>query len=156
LDLRLRDYTSAVLNSTGTLDTVDFGGKLLPAVPQHRFTAEARVNPLSALDLGVQVEWQSVVYVETGNAAAGTWYFQAQTGGPVQQVPFRAVPARALLHLNAAWQLGSATLFGSVENLLGTKFAGSISSNEPFGRFYELGSPATISVGLRLTEWAPR
>ena len=148
LDLRLRDYHSAVLNSTGGLDSVDFGGKVLPAVPQHRFTAEARVNPLSGLDLGVQIEWQSVVYVETSNADAGIWYFQTGTGGPVQQVPFRAVPARALLHLNAAWQLGSATLFGSVENLFGLKYAGSISSNEPLGRFYELGSPAAISVGL--------
>ena len=154
LDLRLRDYTSAVLNSTGRLDSVDFGGKLLPAVPRHRLTVEARVNPLVALDLGVQIEWQSVVYVETSNADAGIWYFQTVTGGPVQQVPFRAVPARALLHLNAAWQLGSATLFGSVENLFGLKFAGSISSNEPLGRFYELGSPASISVGLRLTGWA--
>ena len=154
LDLRLRDYTSAVLNSTGRPDSVDFGGKLLPAVPRHRLTVEARVNPLSALDCGVQIEWQSVVYVETSNAAAGIWYFQTVTGGPVQQVPFRAVPARALLHLNAAWQLGSATLFGSVENLFGLKYAGSISSNEQFGRFYELGSPATVSVGLRLTGWA--
>ncbi len=154
LDLRLRDYTSAVLNSTGTFDSVDFGGKLLPAVPQQRLTAEVRVNPLSALELGVQVEWQGIVYVETSNARAGTWYFGPP--GAVQQVPFRAVPARALLHLNAAWQLGSATLFGSVENLFGLKYAGSISSNESLGRFYELGSPATVSVGLRLTGWAPR
>ena len=156
LDLRLRDYTSAVLDSTGTPQEVDFGDKRLPAVPRHRLTAEARVSPLSALDLGVQIEWQSVVYVETGNAAAGIWYFRSQPGAPLERVPFRAVPARALLHLNAAWQLGSATLFGSVENLLGLKYAGSISSNEPLGRFYEAGSPATISVGLRLTGWAPR
>ena len=154
LDLRLRDYTAEVLDSSGKPDTVDFGGKLLPAVPQRRLTAEARVNPVSALDLGVQIEWQSVVYVETSNAKAGHWYFQTLPGGPVQQVPFRAVPARALLHLNAAWQLGSATLFGSVENLFGLNYAGSISSNEPLGRFYELGSPATVSVGLRLTGWA--
>lgn len=153
LDLRLRDYTSAVLNATGTLDSVDFGGKVLPAVPRHRLTAEVRVNPLSALDLGVQIEWQSVVYVETGNASAGIWYFQPP-GAPVQQVPFRAVPARALLHLNAAWPLGSVTLFGSVENLFGLKYAGSISSNEPLGRFYELGSPTTVAVGL--TGWARR
>jgi iron complex outermembrane receptor protein len=154
LDLRLKDYTSAVFDSTGTPHDVDFGGKLLPAVPRHRFTAEARVNPVSALDLGVQVEWQGVVYVETSNARAGTWYFGPQ--GAVQQVPFRAVPARALLHLNAAWQLGSATLFGSVENLFGLRYAASISSNEPSGRFYELGSPATVSVGLKLTGWVPR
>ncbi len=156
LDLRLRDYTSLVLNSSGGSDTVDFGGKVLPAVPRHRLTAEVRANPVSALDLGVQIEWQSVVYVETSNADPGIWYFQTVTGGPVQQVPFRAVPARALLHLNAAWQLGSVTLFGSVENLFGLKYAGSILSNEPLGRFYELGSPATLSVGLSFTGWAPR
>ncbi len=152
LDLRLQDYTSAVLDSTGTPQDVDFGGKVLPAVPRHRLTAEVRVTPLSALDLGVQVEWQGVVYVETSNARAGTWYFGPR--GAVQQVPFRAVPARALLHLNAAWQLGSATLFGSVENLFGLNYAGNVVANETFGRFYEAGPPATVSVGLRLTGWA--
>ena len=43
---------------------------------RHRVTGEARVSPLAAVDLGVQIEWQSVVYVETGNADAGTWYFR--------------------------------------------------------------------------------
>ena len=75
LDLRLQDYTSVVLDSTGPQE-VDFAGKLLPAVPRHRLTGEARVSPLPALDLGIQIEWQSVVYVETGNADAGIWYFQ--------------------------------------------------------------------------------
>jgi outer membrane receptor for ferrienterochelin and colicin len=155
LDLRLRDYTSAVLDSTGTLQPVDFGGKLLPAVPRHRLTGEARVSPLSALDLGVQIEWQGVVYVETGNAGTGIWYFRLPPGAPVQQVPFRAVPARTLVHLNAAWRLGPATLFGSVENLFGLRYAGNVLANETFGRFYEAGPPATVSVGLGLTGWAP-
>jgi outer membrane receptor for Fe3+-dicitrate len=154
LDLRLRDYTSAVLDSTGTLQPVEFGGKLLPAVPRHRLTGEARVSPLPALDLGVQIEWQSTVYVETGNAGAGIWYFRPPAGAPVQQVPFRAVPARALVHLNAAWRLGPATLFGSVENLFGLRYAANVLANEIFGRFYEAGPPATVSVGLRLSAWA--
>jgi iron complex outermembrane receptor protein len=154
LDLQLLDYTSAVLDSTGTPQPVDFAGKLLPAVPRHRLTGEARVRLLAALDLGVQVEWQSVVYVESGNATAGIWYFRPQPTAPVQQVPFRALPARALLHLNTAWRLGPATLFGSVENLFGLRYVGTVVSNETTGRFYEAGPPATVSVGIRLTGWA--
>ena len=107
---------------------------------------------MPALDLGLQVEWQSVVYVESGNAKEGIWYFGA--GASVQQVPFRSVPARALLHFNAAWQLGPATLFGSVENLLGLRYAGTVLANESAGRFYESGSPTSVSVGLSLTGWA--
>jgi iron complex outermembrane receptor protein len=150
LDLRLLDYTSAVLDSTGTPQAVDFAGKLLPAVPRHRLTGEARVSPVPVLDLGVQVEWQSVIYVESGNATAGIWYFRPQPIGPVQQVPFRAVPARAVLHLNAAWRLGPATLFGSVENLFGLRYVGTVVANESFGRFYEAGPPGLVSLGLKL------
>ena len=155
LDLRLRDFTSRVLDSTGTPQDKDFSGKLLPAVPRHRATAEARVRPSAAMDLGVQVEWQSVVYVETSNAKAGTWYFQPEPGAPVQGVPFRAVPPRALVHLNAAWRLGPATLFGSVENLFGLRYAGTIEANEFLGRFYEAGTPSAVSLGVKLTGWGP-
>lgn len=153
LDLRLRDYTSAVLDSTGTSHEVDFGGKLLPAVPRHRLTAEVRVRRLPNVDLGVQVEWQGVVYVESGNADAGIVYLPPQPGAPAPQVPFRAVPARALVHLNAAWRLGPATVFGSVENLFGLRYVGNVLANDNMGRFYESGSPASVSVGLQLTRW---
>ena len=149
LDLRMRDYTTFVPDSTGTPHETDFAGKVLPGVPRHRLTGEARVRPVLALDLGLQVEWQSVVYVESGNADAGIWYFG--TGASVQQVPFRAVPARALLHVNAAWQLGPATLFASVENLFGLEYAGTVQANESAGRFYEAGSPRSVSIGLSLT-----
>jgi iron complex outermembrane receptor protein len=152
LDLRLRDYTTHVRNATGTAE-VDFHGKVLPGVPQHRITGDVRVRPLSTLDFGVQVEWQSVVYVETGNADVGVWYF-GPTSAPAQQVPFRAVPARALLHLNAAWRLGAATLFGNVENLFGVRYAGSVLANEAVGRFYEAGSPTALSLGLSVTAWS--
>jgi hypothetical protein len=64
-------------------------------------------------------------------------------------------PARALVHLNAAWRLGPATLFGSVENLFGLKYAGNVVANEAFGDFYEAGSPASVSLGLRLNGWGP-
>jgi iron complex outermembrane receptor protein len=155
LDPRLKDYTSAVLDSTGTLQQADFAGKVLPAVPRHRLTGEARLNLWPALDIGLRVEWQDVMYVETSNADAGVWYFQRAPGAPVQQVPFRAVPARALLHLNAAFRLGGATLFGTVENLFGHRYAGTLQANESTGRFYEAGPPASASVGFRLTGWAP-
>jgi hypothetical protein len=95
------------------------------------------------------------VYVETGNADQGTWTFQAQPGGPVQQVPFRAVPARALVHLNASFHLGPATVFGRVENLFGETYAGNVVANEVFGRFYEPGSPAWVSLGFSLAGWEP-
>jgi iron complex outermembrane receptor protein len=154
LDLRLLDYTSAVLDSTGIPQAVDFAGRLLPGVPRHRLTGDARVRPLPQLELGVQLEWQSVVYVESGNAIAGIWYFPAQPPAPVQQVPFRALPARALLHVNTAWRLGPATLFGSVENLFGLRHVGSVVANETTGRFYEAGPPATVSVGVKLARWS--
>jgi iron complex outermembrane receptor protein len=153
LDLRLQEYTSTVLDSTGDSLAVDFGGKLLPGVPRHRVTAEVHLRPLAALDFGVQVEWQSIVYVETSNAKQGTWYFQPAPGAPVEAVPFRAVPARALVHLDAAWRLGPAVLFGSVENLFGLRYAGTLEPNESSGQFYEAGPPTTVSVGLSLTGW---
>jgi iron complex outermembrane receptor protein len=155
LDLRLRDYTSVVPDSTGVSSEVDYSGKLLPAVPRHRVTGEIRVRPLAAVDFGVQVEWQSIVYVETSNATVGTWYYREEQGAPVQAVPFRAVPSRALVHLNAAWRLGQATLFGIVENLFGLQYAGTIEANEQSGRFYQAGSPAAVSLGLRVSGWAP-
>jgi iron complex outermembrane receptor protein len=153
LDLRLRNYTTATLDSTGGSTDVDFAGKSLPGVARHRVTGEARVRPLATLDVGVQVEWQTRVYVETGNADVGVWY--VSSGASVQQVPFRAVPARALLHLNAAWRFGQATLFGNVENLFGLRYVGSILANEATGRFYEAGSPTALSLGIQLTAWSP-
>jgi hypothetical protein len=69
--------------------------------------------------------------------------------------PFGAVPAGTLVRLNAAWRFGPATLFGSVENLFGLRYAGTVEANEAFGRFYEAGSPTSVSVGLRLNGWGP-
>jgi outer membrane receptor for Fe3+-dicitrate len=154
LDIRLRNYKSFDFASNGTFQEIDFAGKLLPAVPRHRFTSEARFSPVTTLDFGVQLEWQGTVYVETSNADAGIWYFQSQPGGPVQQVPFRAVPARALVHLNTAWRFGPATFFGNVENLFGRKHAGNVVATESFGRFYESGTPASVAIGLRVNGWA--
>jgi iron complex outermembrane receptor protein len=151
LDLRLLEYTTEVLDSTGNSRTLDFGGQILPGVPKHRLTGEARVHPRADLDLGVQVEWQSIVYVESSNATSGIWYFWQAPNPALQHVPFRAVPSRALVHLNAAWRRGPATLFGNVENLFRIKHAANVQANEIFGRFYESGPPASVSFGIRVT-----
>jgi len=150
LDLRLLDYTPAVPDSTGTPVPVDFSGKLLPGVPRHRVTGEVRVRPAKAVEFGVQLEWQSLVHVETGNADAGTWYIEKTA----ERVPFRAIPARALVHLDGSWRLGPATLVGSVENLFGLRYANPV-VNESRGAFYEAGPPAQVTLGCRVTGWEP-
>jgi hypothetical protein len=91
-----------------------------------------------------------MVYVETSNSTEATWYYLDRDEA-VQAVPFRAVPARALVHVNAAWRVGPATLVGSVENLFGLRYAGNVLANERSGRFYEAGPPTWVSLGLRLT-----
>ena len=153
LNLRLEDYSTSVLDSTGALGEVDFSGNRLPGVPKQRVTGEAQVGPLRGLSLGIQMEWQGTVFVETGNADRGIWFFQQ--GGDLQQVPFRAVPARALVHLNAAYRFGSGTLFGRIENLFGERYAGNVVANEAFGQFYEAGSPRGASFGISLAGWGP-
>jgi hypothetical protein len=69
-------------------------------------------------------------------------------------VAFRAIPARALVHLDGAWHLGPATLVGSVENLFGLRYANPV-VKESGGAFYEAGPPATVTLGCRLTGWGP-
>jgi iron complex outermembrane recepter protein len=155
LDLRMTDYTSSVLDAAGSARMVDFSGKRMPAVPRHRITGDAEVRPLAGLRLGTQVEWQGVVYVESGNADRGLWYFQTQPGGAVQQVPFRAVPARTLVHLHGNLRLGPAALFARVENVFGQKYAAVVRANESQGRFYEPGPPAWASLGLSLSAGGP-
>ena len=152
LDLVLQEFSTRVFDSAGVRE-VDFSGKHMPAVPGHRMTGGVRVRPAPALDLGAQLEWQSLVYVETSNALSGIWYFQLQPGAPIQGVPFRALSARALVHLNGSLRLGPATVFASVENLFGTDHIGSLAPNDFLGRFYEPGSPARLTVGLGLAGW---
>jgi iron complex outermembrane recepter protein len=155
LDLRLTDYTSSVLDTTGSDRMVDFAGKRMPGVPQHRLTGNAVVRPLARLSLGTEVEWQGVVHVESGNAHRGIWYFQTQPGGAVQQVPFRAVPARTLLHLNGDLRLGPAAVFARIENVTGKTYVAVVRANEFSGRFYEPGPPAWGSLGLSLATRGP-
>lgn len=155
LDLRLRTYTTFVIDSTGTRREVDFSGKRLPAVPKHRVAGEAQLRPTSHLSIDVQAEWQGKVFVETGNADQGVWYVQVQPAGAVLQVPFRAVPARTLAHVNAVYRLGAATLFGRVENVFGKRYAGHVRANDNFGRFYDAGAPRWGSLGLSVSGWRP-
>jgi iron complex outermembrane recepter protein len=155
LDLRLTDYTSSVLDAAGSARMVDFSGKRMPAVPKHRMTGDAEVRPLAGLSLGTQVEWQGVVYVESGNADRGIWYYQNQPDGAVQEVPFGAVPPRALLHLRGDLRLGHATVFARVENVFGQKYAAVVLANQSLGRFYEPGPPAWASLGISLAAWGP-
>jgi iron complex outermembrane receptor protein len=147
--LKLLDYHSTVLDASGTLVDVDFSGKLLPGVPRHRLTGMLRAHLMRRLDLGVQVEWQSVVYVESGNEMAGTMYAGAPGATPVA-VPFRAVPARTLTSMDASWAAGPITLLAGVENLSGVRYTGSVIVNDLAGRFYEPGPGRTLFAGVRI------
>ena len=122
----------------------------MPAVPQQRLTGAVQARPVPALVLGAEVEWQDVVYVETSNVRQGVWYVRGQPDAPVQQVPFGALPARALARLSAAYQLGTATVFGGVDNVTNQRYAGNVAANDALGRFYFPGSPRSASVGLSI------
>lgn len=150
LDIRLQEFSSFMLTSTGTREKVDFSGNRMPGVPMHRLTGDVQFRPLDRVDVGVQVEWQSAVVVETGNATSGVWYFQASSGAPVQQVPFMAVPRGSLVHMNAALRIGPGTVFGRVDNLFGRRYVGNVIANERSGRFYEPGSPRSVSLGFSI------
>ncbi len=151
LEMELTDYTTFILNSAGVREEADYSGKRMPAVPRHRITTEAQLRMLDRIRLGLQGEWQGIVYVETGNRRRGTWYFQEAPGQPPQQVPFSAVPARALFHLNGDLRMGPATVFARLENLFGEKYVGNVVANESQARFYDPGTPASVSVGVSLT-----
>jgi iron complex outermembrane receptor protein len=150
LDLRLEDYTTTRLDSSGTSRELNFSGRRMPAVPRQRLTGTAQLRPVPALTLGIEVEWQDVVYVETGNARRGVWYVRRRSDAPVQQVPFAALPARTLAHLHAAYRVGAATFFGTVANVTNRRYAGNVAANESFGRFYFPASPRSASFGLRI------
>jgi iron complex outermembrane receptor protein len=154
LDMRLQDYATARVDSTGASNTVDLSGRRMPAVPRQRFTLGAQVRPLSELELHVAVEWQDVVFVETSDAREGVWYVQPQPGAPVQRVPFRALPAHMVTHVDAAYRFGAATIFGGVQNVTNQRYAGTVAANDTFGRFYFPASPRSASLGMSVT--APR
>jgi iron complex outermembrane receptor protein len=148
-DFRLQEFSNEVQGPDGVRDTVDFSGKRLPGIPVHRATAEARLRPTGTFEASVQLEWQGELFVETGNQAAGTWYSPGAPSGE----PFRAAPARALVHIAGRWQLGAVTLFGSAENLLGTRYIASVLPNDFFGRFYETGAGTVLTLGVAFAGW---
>jgi iron complex outermembrane receptor protein len=148
-DFRLQEFETDVRGPGGTITTVDYSGNVLPGIPAHRLTGEARVRAVRALEASVQVEWQSTLFVETGNRDEGVWYSEQAPAG----VPFRSVPSRAVVHLAARWQSGLVGVFGSVENLFGSRFAASILANDSFGRFYESGPGTILTLGLSLAAW---
>jgi iron complex outermembrane receptor protein len=148
-DFRLQEFETDVRGPGGTITTVDYSGNVLPGIPAHRLTGEARVRAVRVLEASVQVEWQSALFVETGNRDEGVWYSEQAPAG----VPFRSVPSRAVVHLAARWQAGLVGVFGSVENLFGSRFAATILANDSFGRFYESGPGTILALGLSLAAW---
>lgn len=152
-DFRLQQYEAIVLDATGDSVLTDFGGKLLPAVPQHRLVGEVRLRPLRWLQAGAVVEWQSRMFVENGNAVEGVVYARPAPGQPLQAVPFRAVPARALAHLNARATWGPTAVFVSLENVIGTRYTSAVTVNSELGRFYDAGAGRFLTVGLSLAGW---
>lgn len=151
-DFRLQDFTNLVRDSANQIIPVDQSGSMLPAVPQNRVTAEARLRPVTGLLLGMQFEWQSLMYVETGNQQSGIVY--AFSPGPVARpVPFRAVPPRVLMQLNAQLQLSNFQIFATIQNLFGITYVGNVLPNAPNGAFYEAGSGRWVSLGVRLGFW---
>jgi iron complex outermembrane recepter protein len=147
-DFRLLDYVTNVTDSAGGQRPVDESGNILPAVPQNRVTVAVQAQPLRGLSIGLQVEWQSLMYVESGNQLSGTVYFKP--GPVVLGIPFSAVPARALVALNAQYQVGPVGLFGAVENLFGISYVGNVVANAGNGAFYEAGPGRWITIGVRM------
>lgn len=146
-DYVLTDFQALQVQSDGTSQLVDFSGNKLPGVPRHRFGGEARFRPLQNLSASVGAEWQSQIFVENGNGDQGTVYFRAFGSPAVLQQSFRSVPAYALVHLSASYQLGPTTIFGSVENLFDKTYVGNITVNDGTGRFYSAGSGRYIALG---------
>ncbi|HMU62874.1 MAG TPA: TonB-dependent receptor, partial [Gemmatimonadales bacterium] len=148
-DFRLLDYVTTVLDSAGVSQPVVYNGKQMPTIPQSRITANIVTRPLTALSLGMQFEWQSQMYVETGNEEEGVTY--VRRGTAIVPVPFRAVPARALVQLNGRYQVGPVGIFASVDNLFGTVYTANVVANDVNGAYYESGPGTWLSLGASLS-----
>jgi len=152
-DFRLFDYATYTLDSAGATVPVVYNNKQMPTIPQSRITADVVTRPLPPLSLGLQFEWQSQMYVETGNQEQGITYFHPPGSSTLVAVPFRAVPARALIQLNARYQAGPVGVFGSVDNLFGTVYTANVVANDLSGAYYEAGSGTWVSIGASVTLW---
>ncbi len=142
---------AAVRDSTGALQPVDMAGNLLPAVPQNRLTFGVDVRPVRGLSVGVRVEWQSQMFVDSENSESGTVYYLGRDG--LTAVPFSAVPARTLVELNAHYQAGVINMFGTIENLFGITYVGNVVANAVNGAFYEAGPGRWVTLGVRVAVW---
>ena len=149
-DAKLQDYQSQVVDANGQNVLTDFSGNRLPGVPQHRLTGEFRVRPLPRLQASIGAEWQSKLYVDNANADDGLVYFKPFGPGAVEAVPYRAVPAWAIVHLSASYALGPATFTASVENLFDDRYTANVTINDGTGRFYSAGAGRFLSVGVTL------
>ena len=147
LRFRLLDYATALVDSTGTLQPVVYNDKLMPTIPRSRITAEVVTRPLSTLSLGLQLDWQSQMFVETGNLEEGVIYYDPPGPQPLGPVPFKAVPAPGLIQLNAHYQVGPAAVFASVDNLFGVIYTNNVIANADNGAYYEAGSGTWVSLG---------
>jgi outer membrane receptor protein involved in Fe transport len=128
----------------------DFSGNRLPGVPQHRLTGEFRVRPLPRLQASIGAEWQGKLYVDNANADEGEVYFKPFGPGAVQAIPYRAVPAWAIVHLSASYTVGPATFTASVENLFNDRYTANVTINDGQGRFYSAGAGRFLSLGVTL------
>jgi iron complex outermembrane receptor protein len=154
-DFRLLDYATTVTDSAGNAQPVVYNDKQMPTIPQSRITADIVTRPLAALSLGMQFEWQSQMYVETGNQEVGVTYFHPPPSPPgtIVAVPFRAVPARALVQLNGRYQWGPVGVFASIDNLFGTVYTANVVANDLNGAYYEAGSGTWVSLGASVSLW---
>ncbi len=152
-DFRLEHYSTAVLDSSGNPQTVVYDGNRLPTIPVHRVTADIVTRPERNLTVGLRLDWQTQMYVETGNQDEGVVYVRPAPAAPVIAVPFRAVPARTVAQVNASYRLGRTRLFGSIENLFGLRYTGNVIANASNGAFYEAASGTWLTLGLSISPW---
>ncbi len=153
-NFRLLDYEARVTDANGMEQRVDESGNHLPAVPENRVTLGVQVLPVRSLSFGIQLEWQSLMYVESGNAVSGNVYIKRRSPSTViDTIPFSAVPARALVHLRAQYQIGPVAIFGTLQNLFGITYVGNVVANAANGAFYESGPGRWVSVGARVGLW---
>ncbi|WP_337171042.1 TonB-dependent receptor [Gemmatimonas aurantiaca] len=160
----MTEFRGTEINAQGQSVTVDYAGKLIPGVPQHRAAAEVRLRPTTALNLTVWGEAQGATYVDNANTSRGTIYTQVTRTGAaplIVPVPFSAVPGYALAHATISWRLpevhgartgtSRAELFLNVENLLDKRYAAALATNSGNGRFYYPGAGRSFNAGVTLS-----
>lgn len=160
----MKEFRGTEINAQGQSVAVDYAGKLIPGVPQHRGATEVRLRPTASLNLSVWGEVQGKTYVDNANTSRGTIYTQVtQTGAPPRIVPvaFSAVPGYALAHGTISYRLpevrgtrtgtSRAEFFLNVENILDKRYAAALATNSGNGRFYFPGAGRTFNAGVTLS-----